>query len=279
MLNTETKTKLEGFGFDVSKLEVAVKSDKEESLDVPNLKTEADFSKMITEDQKTQFGSNRFEDGKKAMSEIKAKEFKEKYSLEIDGKDLDTVVEAYGKKTVVDAGIEPDKKVQSLTTQIDTLKTSLATSEGKIKTNESEYSQNLFNLEQRNQVVNFLPKETVISHEDIIALFFSGHRVTKDEQGRTAVKKGENLLKDQTTGDPLPLKDVVTSFVDERKFAKNGGMGGGDGDGGGGGSTKFKNFTDFEAYCDKNKLNSMSEEAQKILKDNKAEDFKYERTE
>ena len=88
MLNQETQEKLESLGFVVSELENAIKSEKEESLEVPTLYKE----QGMNEEQKRIFGNNRFDEGKKAMSEIKAKEIKSTYGIEMDGKNIDEVI-------------------------------------------------------------------------------------------------------------------------------------------------------------------------------------------
>lgn len=266
MLNQETKTKLEGFGFDVSKLEDAVKSDKEESLDVPNLKTEEEFKGMFSEEDKDAFGKNRFEEGKRAMSEIKAKEFKEKFGVEVDGKDLDKVVEAYADKKAKEASngnaewLEEKKKLQK----------NLQEAEEKLSKKEAEFDQKLFNIESRNEIAAMLPDDTTIPKSDLVDLFSIRYRVAK-EDGRTVIYKGAEKLKDKKL-DPLPLKDVLNSFLDEGKYLKSNGMGGEDSKSGGGSTDKFKSLKEFQEWCktqDGDLKNPMSEPAQKILREKK----------
>jgi len=101
---------------DVSVFEANLKSDKEETLEVPVL---------FTEDDKNSYGTNRFNEGKKAATEIAVKDMKEKHGLDFAGKSLDAALEAFAEKKLADAKIVPDEKVKKLETENKTLKTSL----------------------------------------------------------------------------------------------------------------------------------------------------------
>ncbi len=272
MLNQETKDKLQGLGFDVSKLEEAVKADEEKSLEVPTLFKE----QGITEDQKITFGNNRFEEGKNAMSEIKAKELKSKFSIEMDGKNLDSVLDEIIKVKVKESSGDPDKRVETLTTEKETLQKTILKLQQDAQAKESEFSSKLFNIGVREQVKALIPSEGMkVGQEDLTTLFLNGHSVAKDETtGRTIVKKGEEVLKDATTLEPLELKQVVPTFLDQGNYKIKNGMGGTDTSGSGGSDIpKFKSTDEFMTWAKGRNLNPMSSEAQKILAENKAEDY------
>jgi len=268
MLSQEAKTKLEGFGFDVSKLESAIKSDKEESLEVPNLKTEDEFKTMVTEDQKVTWGNNRFEAGKAAVDEIKAKALNDEHNLgllEGDRKDMTKVIEALKAKTLKDANIDPDKKSEVLTEQINILKASLSKAEEAIEQKDSEFTLNLFNLEKRTEAKGLIPKEVPLSPDLLVDGFFAKHGVHKDDQKREVVIKNGEVIKDPKTGDPIPLKEVFPSWLDEEKILSANGMGGGDS--GGGSVDKFTKSSEFKDYCRENNINPISEEGKAVLKE------------
>lgn len=263
MLPQSTKDELQRLGFDVEKLESAVKSEKEEAIEIPTLKTSEEFDGMVSEDDKNTFGNNRFEEGKRAMSEIKAKELKEKFGIEVEGKNLDTVIDAYATKKATEAGKKPeeweDEKKQ--------LQSKIQDAETKLSEKETEFSQKLANIEIRNQVLSMIPEETTVPKQDLVDLFSLRYRVAQ-EDGRTVIYKGADKLKDSRL-EPLELKDVVASFIDEGKYVKSSGMGGGDGSGSSGSSAKFKSLKEYEAFCEKEGLNPTSEEASKILRERK----------
>jgi hypothetical protein len=265
MLNKETKDKLVAYGFDVSKLEEAIKAEAEVSLEVPALKTEVEFSKLMSEEDKTVFGKNRFEDGKKAMSEIKAKELKEKHGIEIEGKDLDAVVEAYVGKKIADTGAKPAEWAE----EKKTLQKKIEEAEQNLSNKTKEFSEKFRTIETSNQVASLIPDGTVIAKDDLVTLFNTRYRIAP-EDGRTVIFKGSEKLQDNRL-EPLPLKDVVASFLDEGKYLGVSGMGGKDIGGKGGGSAKFKTLNEFNDYCETQDINPMSEEGQKVLSDRKDE--------
>ncbi len=271
MLNQETKDKLQGLGFDVSKLEEAVKADEEKSLEVPTLFKE----QGITEEQKNTFGTNRFEEGKRAMSEIKAKEFKTKFGVDMDGKDLDSVVNEIIKVKVKEQAGDPDKRVETLTQEKETLQGTILKLQEEATKKETEFSSKLFNIGVREQIKGIIPSEGMkVGQDDLTTLFLNGYGVTKDESGRTIVKKGEEVIKDKTTLEPLELKQVVNTFIDQGNYKIKNGMGGDDSSGSGGSDIpKFKNTNEFMDWAKTNGQNPMSPEAQKVLAENKADDF------
>lgn len=266
MLNQETKDKFVTLGFDVSKLEDAVKSETDQSLDVPTLKTEDEFSKLISEDDKKTFGNNRFNEGKGAFSEIYAKELKKKHNIDIDGKDLDKVIEAIMDNKVKELGGKPEEWAN----EKKTLQQKILDADKNLLDKTAEFQLKLSNIDNVNEVSSLIPDKTIIPKEDLVTLFNNRYRIAK-EDGRTIIYKGSEKLQDSRL-EPLALKDVVSSFIDEGKYLTVEGMGGGAG-GKGGGSAKFKTLIEFEDYCEKQepKINPLSEEGQKLLKEKKDE--------
>ena len=270
MLKQETKDALQGLGFDVSKLEEAVKAEDEMSLEVPTLFKE----KGITEDEKIIFGNNRFKEGQNAMSEIKAKDIRSKYGIEIDSKDLETVVDAVITAKVKENSGDPDKRVETLTKEKETLQSTILKLQDDAKARESKHSSEMFNFKVREQIKGLVPTEGMkVGQEDLTTLFLSGHGVTKDDSGRIVVEKGGEVLKNATTLEPLELKTVVNTFIDQGNYKIKNGMGGDDEDGGGSDIPKFKNADEFMTWAKANGKNPMSPEAQKVLAENKAEDY------
>lgn len=255
MIAQETLTKLAGvLGVEVSDLEAKLKSEKEETLEVPTL---------FTEDEKNAFGENRFKEGKKAATEIAVKDLKVKHGLEFEGKSLDSALEAYAAKAIADAKIAPDEKVKKLTEENGRLKTDLQKAldnEGNIK---SEYEQKLFQVGIRNEVITHIPDNTLIPKEDLIELFMTRHRVAREDNS-VIVYKGDQAMKDKVQN-PIPLKDVVTQFAEP--YLKKGGMGGGNNGGGAGGS--FNTISDVYADLKTKGIEPLSQEGLKAVADAK----------
>lgn len=263
MLNKETEDRLKVLGFDVSKLTEAIKAEDEISLDVPTL---------YTDEQKNSFGSNRFNEGKTAMSEILAKEVKNQFSIDIESKDINEVVKAYGESKIKELNKKPDERVKALESEKTELQNKLTTLSNEKQTIENEFSQKLFHVEVKTQLNSLIPDNTKIDKGDISQLFLNTHDIAKDENGRTIVKKSGEVIKDELLN-PLELKDVVSSFIDKKGFIEKSGMNGDDRMSGG--SAKFKNMAEFMTYCDKNGIEPMGKDGQAMLSANKAESFSY----
>lgn len=269
MLNKETKDKLVAYGFDVSKLEEAVKAESEVSLDVPTLKTEEEFSKLISEEDKNVFGKNRFDEGKKAFSEIYAKEFKKKHGVDVDGKDLDAVVDAFvaseiAKVSGSSAEFAAEKKL---------LQQKIAEAEANLVTKTAEFTTKLSSIEIDTKLKALVPKDSVIPADGVLSWYMGG-RVLKNIEGSSATGVFVNgeLLKDSVLN-PISIEDDFKSFMDVNKINVAGGMGGGDAAGASGGSAKFKSLNEFNDWCSKQDppVNPMSEEGQKLLTEKKDE--------
>jgi len=264
MLNKETEDKLKVLGFDVSKLTEAIKAEDEQSLDVP---------KLFTESQNLDFGKNRFDEGKNAMSEILAKEVKKQFNIESDTKDINEVVKLYGDNVLKTANVKPDEKYNTLESNFKKLQSDYQSVVDDKENTEKEYKSKLFNIHTTSKINSLIPAKTKIPKEDITTLFLNNYSVETDETGRTVVKKGNEVLKDNVLN-PLPLDAVLNTFLDERKYIEKSGMNGGDREKGGG-SSKFKNMSEFNAYCEANNLEPMGTEAQALLMKNKEANFDY----
>lgn len=262
MLNQETQDKLSKVGLDVSKLSEAIKAEEEISLDVPNL---------YTEDQKNSFGSNRFTEGKQAMSEIKAKEYKSTFGIDIEGKDIDKVVNHIIDLKVSEAGGKPNEKVDQYKTQITELQGKLQNKTQEIESLQSDFQGKLLINEVNSVLSNSTPDKIKIPKQDLITLFNSKYSV-RSEEGKQIVLKDGEVLKDDLLN-PIPLKDVYTQFLSEGKYIEKNGMNGDDYEGGS--SATFKDMDQFMKYCEKNNIEPMSDAGQKLLAEKKAKDFKY----
>lgn len=266
MLNAETLKKIAGvLNLEVSDLTAKIKSEQEETLEVPVVFTQADYD---------QFGKNRFDEGKAAMSEIVTKDLKTKHpEVSFTGKNLDNWIEAYADhkaaKKLEEAKINPDERVKALEEDKKTLQQKLTTAEETAANATKDFEQRMFQVETRNQILSLIPDNTVIPKEDLVDLFLNRHRVTKEENG-ISVYKGSEQLKDKQLN-LMPLKDVVSSFSEG--YIKKEGMGGGNA--GGGFTGRFTKMSQFVDYCKEHNLEPMGQEAQNLLLEKKEANFDY----
>ncbi len=263
MYSKETLKKIaDVLKLDASVFETNLKSEKEETLEVPVL---------LTEEEKNNFGTNRFNEGKRAATEILVKDLKAKHALEFEGKSVDTLIEKLAEKAIADAKIEPSEKVKKFENENKELKIKLQDALSKEQTLTKEFQDRMFHVEIRNQVLTQIPQNTVIPAEDLVELFMNRHRVAKEDSG-TIIYKGDTKLVDKVLN-PIPLKDAVLQFAEG--YIKRNGMGGGDS--GGGAVGKFKSLSEFEAYCLKNNIDRLGKEGQDLLKKNKEANFDYDK--
>lgn len=240
MLVEETIEKLNVLGLDVSKLTEAIQAEDEVSLDVPEL---------YTKDQLDQFGSNRFTEGKTAMTEILAKSYAEKLELEVpdsDRKNLDKVIELYGNKVQSSASKNSEEwqqEKQSLQAKLQ------AEQDAKTKL-ENDFKTKLFNIEVTAEANKLIPDNTTIAKDDINTLFFNRHSIEIDEQGRKVVKQGDKILKDNLEN-PISLEQAIKDFT-APYLSKGQGVAGKDETSGS--SARFKDYNKYLEYCENNGL-------------------------
>lgn len=261
MLSKETEDKLKVLGIDVSKLTDAIKAENEVSLEVPAL---------FTEQQKNDYGKNRFDEGKTAMSEILAKDVKKAFKIESESKDINEVIKVFGEMKVKEFG-KPNEKIEALEKEKTELQTKLSEALNLTQKTESEFANKLFAVETRTNILSLIPENTTIPKEDIMTLFLATHNIKKDN-GRTVVERDGQILKDNVLN-PLEVKTIINTFVDSKGFIKKDGMNGKDRTGGG--SAKFSNMAEFMDYCKKNEIEPMGNEGQSLLKTNKTDNFNY----
>jgi len=258
MFSAETIKKI-GEVLRISDFEAKLKSDKEETLEVPGL---------ITEDEILSFGNNRFNEGKKAGSEILVKSLKEKHGIEMEGKSVDTLLSAYADKVIADAKIEPDKKVAALMTEKKTLQDQINALSLEKENVTKDLNNKLFQVEIRSEILSHIPENTLIPKSDIADLFLNRHRVSKEDNS-VIIYRGSEKLQDKVLN-PIPVKDAVMQFAEA--YVKKAGMGGRD-NGGGGAVPKFKTASEAYQYMKEHKIEPMSNEGLKMLNDNKDAGF------
>ena len=243
---------------DVSVFEANLKSEKEETLEVPAL---------VTEEQKNEFGKNRFDEGKRAATEIAVKDIKEKHGLEFTGKSLDSALEAFAEKKLADAKVKPDDRIVKLEGEKKEIQEKLRIALEKEQSLSNEYSDKLFQVETMSQILSYIPNNTIIPREKIATLFKNERRVAKEDDRIIVYEGGKKLL--DNVLNPIPLKDAVLQYSES--YIDKSGMGGKDL--GGGAVPKFKTGRQHIEYCQKNGIEPMSEKGLKLLNENKEAGF------
>ncbi|HEY1044957.1 MAG TPA: hypothetical protein VGF79_00865 [Bacteroidia bacterium] len=195
-----------------SDLENAIKDEKEVELTLPEVSVFT-TDELATRDknQKTQ----GYKEGKESGIEMLIKEQKEKLGLDFEGKDADKFVEALKSKTLADANLKPDKKVEELNKSLETLRENLKAAQAE----KTEIETKLKTQSLNQTILSSFPSNRIGSLKDEESLMLLQREFTfVEEDGKLVAKKGNETVKDKTTQAPLEVKDVIHSYFQERKW-------------------------------------------------------------
>ena len=205
--------------------------------------TNEDFI-IRTKKEQDKFLDNIKGDVAKTALEMEVKKFKNDLDLDFQGKTIENLIEAITEKNKNEFSKEPNEQLQAKEKDIQTLKQTL---EGLMSEKETALNQL---TEFKNQTTlsreleSNLPDDLAIPKEDMIYLIQKRLNPTFQD-GKVVYKKGEEILKDSTTLDPLGTKDVLTNFFSENKHYLKGLEGGkGKGDEGGSEGNTFSVFNE-----------------------------------
>jgi hypothetical protein len=179
----------------------------------------ADDLETMTKTELTTLKANEYKSGKTAGVEMTVKEVKEKHELEFTGKTIDGLLEAYGKKVIADAGIEPTKKVTELEGKIKTLQTTVTEQEKKIAEKDTEVEK----ISTKSELYKHIPLPAedgpALSQDNIVSLMVAEGYEFKREGGVLIPYKDGKQLQDKLSN-AREVKDVISDFLTEKKFVK-----------------------------------------------------------
>lgn len=259
MLSEKTKESLVNLGFDVEKLKDAITSEKEIELEVPTLYKE----KGITNEEMTVFGKNRFEEGKKAVEEILSKQAREKFSLEVEEKDIWKMFEAYGEKRFKEAN--PGEELTKRQKDFKELQEKYSQLEGTLEETRKKHKADIFKSVIKQKLLSNIPKGVNLKSDDIVDLYLLRHSVEEDNGSAVIFENGEPV-KDKLLN-PVKVDDHFKGWLDSSGLIVKNGMGGSTT--GGSANGKFGNITEFYEWCKANGKEPLSDEMQKYYLENK----------
>lgn len=160
-----------------------------------------------------------YKEGKGAAVEMLVKEYREKLDLKFEGKDPEKLVEAIREKTLADAKVEPNKKIEELNGVIAKLQDNVKTFEAEKQTlvsqiNASKTDSKLLSLFPAN-------RNPLLKDEEYLNMIKNEYTFA-EEDGKTVVKKSGEIVRDSKTQTPLEPKDVITGYFTERKWTDEG---------------------------------------------------------
>jgi hypothetical protein len=198
------------------------------------------FTKTDHETRTQNLEKEHYGKGKTASLEMKAKELKKKLQMEdMDGKDIDAIVEEYTKRQIASAQIPESEKVKEHEKTIAQLRENLTKAEKEkaalleekdiIKSDYTKKEQQLLINNSLNLLVPEKAVTETMNRNDIIALFRANgyDAIIKDD--KIVPTKGGEVVKNTVTLEPMKLQDVLLQFVNKKKLIPQGaGRGAGD---------------------------------------------------
>lgn len=239
MLKKETIDKIKGYGFDVDKLQAAIKDEKEIDFAVP------DFIPMTQADLDTR-DATKIADGKKDaeadVRKVLVKEVGTRLGFTPKGDRIgDLITDLQAKINATG-----DEKVKTLQDQVTLLTKDKETLSDQLTTEKKTHSQTLFHTE----LIGHLPTTRGKALRDDERVVMLTRDISFEEiDGKRVGKRNGEVIKNPTTHAPLPVPDIVKLYATERGWDKEstGGAGGGGrgagSDPGGGGAGGLKKYS------------------------------------
>lgn len=229
-------------------VKAALDSEKKE-IDVS-----ADFI-VRTVDEEKSFKENIRKEGVNTGAEIGRKEVIKGLGIEGDGihKSAEATINSVNnflnskvEEEVSTLKEKPDERVKELTSDVQTLKTTISTLESEKQEIQGKFSAFKKGNKIRSTLEGLIPENSILPKDDMLTILQTKLKVDVDENENIfAIGVDGMPVKNPTTLELVPVKDVVEGFFSENQQylkAPEGGAGGGD-SGSGSGKQTLDEFT------------------------------------
>ncbi len=197
------------------------------------------FKKNLSDDE--------YKKGKSAGYEMIVKEARDKFGIQIEGKNLDNFADAFKTKIIEESKIEPSKKIQELEEEKKKLQTNYANLETEFSGFKTTIQEKESRAKKDNTLSSFLPVTGLKVDHDITLLALktkAGIDIAFDENNTMMITENGIVVKDQKTLMPIEPKSFIESKLQQLDLIQKATGGGGGGDEGGGGqASSFDKFT------------------------------------
>jgi len=185
---------------------------------------------LRTTEEDSSFIENHKKDARKEGVEIAVKQHREKYGF--TGRTIEKLIEAVENKTLEEAKLEPNEKLDKLKGKLDEKEEALQNALQKVENQETQFKN--FKNEARldKKLDSFIPDNSLLPKEDMKVILKNKLNFGTDDDGNDVVFDAMGqIMKDPTTANPKNPKDVVDNFFkDNQGYLKpvEGGSGAGD---------------------------------------------------
>lgn len=258
-----TKTKVED-------LQAAIADEKEVDLSIPDNLT------VLSEDEISTLKKNEYKNGKESGVEMAVKEVKQELNLDFQGKSVKGLVEAAQKKAIEDAKIPANEKVAELQKKVETLQATVQDQDKKLSEKDNEVA----GVKLKSELYKHIPAGASLENDEVIELMkLKGYGFEMKDGKVVATLNGEAIS--DKLSNAIPVKDVISGFLKEKKLIADEGAAGGDPQGRGAGAgkppVKFTKLSEIKAkFAAEGKSTlgmEFNEAVQKAVADNKEFDM------
>jgi hypothetical protein len=272
MLKKETLQEIaKRLGIEADELQKLIASDKEETIELKTVHLFEDAELLTLKENSKREG---YTEGKKAGLEMAIKDEKEKHGLEFEGKTIDNLLNSFKKKIETDLKVEPNKKIQELTADLEKVRQTLTQTEQEKQKEVEAIKNQLKQTKIESRLSQLLPEKTDngLTRDDLKTLYFAKRQIDEDESGLKIIDRLTNeILKDKTQS-PIKLETDIETFLIERNIRKIKGRGGDNENPPDNGIDSLRKRTDVETYFEENNI-PISERAPILAKAMKNEGF------
>ncbi len=194
---------------DSKTLTEAISSEKETDIEIPELS-------VFTAAEIDLRDKNKYDAGKVAGVEILVKDLKESHGVEVEGKDPAKFLEAYRAKTLKDANIEPDKRVEEANRVAETLRGNLSKIEGE----RDALAAKIRTTELQTKAFAGIEGEFVLPKEKILHLMTADGYTLDEEGGAVIFKQNGTAIRDAKTQAVLDAGKVLQEFATTQGLVK-----------------------------------------------------------
>lgn len=192
-------------------LEAAIKDEKEVDVTIDSK------LQVFTETEVATLKNNEYKSGKDKGVEMMVKETKEKLGLEFQGKTIEGLVTAAQKKALEEAKVEPEKQVKELQDKLTTVQNSYKELEGKLVEKDNEVITTKIKTEVFKHIPSFGEEAPALDQDDVYNMMRTKGYEFKLENGKTVAYKDGKVVQDKLS-EPVAVKDVVNTFLMEKKL-------------------------------------------------------------
>ena len=194
-----------------------------------------------TVEEDTTFKNNYKDENIKIGAEIGRKELFKKLGIEKEGvhksdelaaTTLNEWANEFASKKLDEAKIEPNKKVEELTKDLNTLRGTLSEKDEALNTLKNEYTGYKKTNSIDKELDSYIPDNIILPKNDMKTLILNRLKLDVNENGKMfGLGEDGQAIKNQTTLEPLGGKDIITDFFNQNpQYLKtaSGGAGGSD---------------------------------------------------